>query len=165
LNNDLRIGLGDALTLVCGFFFALHIIACGHFIEGRSPVLLAMVQFATAGVIAWAGSLLFEPMPTSISLTAGLNLAFLTVMSTALCLSLQIFGQKHTPPSQAAVIMTLESVFGVAASILITGELLSFRLFCGFLLTFAAVIISETKLGFFKRKYAQEITEENMTSG
>ncbi len=159
LNDDLRIGPGDALTLVGGFFFALHIIACGHYIEGRSPILLAMLQFASAGIIAWLGALLFETIPASIPLESGLNLAFLTVMSTALCLSLQVFGQKHTPPAQAAVIMTLEAVFGAAASIIIMGELLSFKLFCGFLLTFSAVIISETKLAFLKKKYPQEVIE------
>jgi drug/metabolite transporter (DMT)-like permease len=159
LNDDLRVGLGDALTLVSGFFFALHIVICGQYIEGRSPVLLAMIQFATAGIIAWGGSLLFETMPTAIPLEAGLNLAFLSVMSTALCLSLQIYGQKHTPPSQAAVIMTLESVFGAAASVFLTGELMSFKLFCGFLLTFLAVIISETKLEFFRKKAILEPIE------
>lgn len=158
LGADLRVGLGDGLTLICGFFFALHIVTCGHYIEGRSPILLAMVQFITAGAIAWGGSLLLEPFPTSIPIEAGLNLAFLTIMSTALCLSLQIYGQKHTPSSQAAVIMTLEAVFGAAASILLSMELLSFKLFCGFLLTFVAVIISETKLAFFKRKKTEEMT-------
>ncbi len=159
LNDDLRIGLGDALTLVCGFFFALHIVICGHYIKGRSPVLLAMIQFAMAGIIAWCGTLLFETMPTVIPLEAGLNLAFLTIMSTALCLSLQIYGQKHTPSPQAAVIMTLESVFGAVASVFLTGELMSFKLFCGFLLTFLAVIISETKFGFIKRKFTQAAIE------
>lgn len=151
LKNDLTIGLGDALTLVCGFFFALHILSCSHFIEGRSTVLFTMVQFFTAGILAWAGTLLTEPFPAFIPLKAGLNLAFLTVMSTALCLFLQIFGQKHTPPAQAAVIMTFEAVFGALASVLLSGELMTFQLFCGFLLTFAAAIISETKLSFFKR--------------
>jgi drug/metabolite transporter (DMT)-like permease len=161
LNSDLSINLGDALTLVCGFFYALHIIATAHNVKGRSFMLLALIQFATAGILAWIGTLLFEPFPTAISMSTGLNLAFLTVMSTALCLSLQIFGQKHTPPSQAAVIMTFEAVFGAAASVLFSGELLSFQLFCGFLLTFAAVIISETKLAFFHKKDKAENTIEN----
>lgn len=151
LKNDLTIGMGDALTLVCGFFFALHILSCSHFIEGRSAVLFTMVQFFTAGILAWAGTLLTEPFPAVIPLKSGLNLAFLTVMSTALCLFLQIFGQKHTPPAQAAVIMTFEAVFGALASVLLSGELMTFQLFCGFLLTFAAIIISETKLSFFRR--------------
>lgn len=156
LKSDLSVGLGDGLTLVGGFFFAFHILACSHFIKGRSAILMSMIQFATAGILAWVGTLVFEPFPTSISLQAGLNLAFLTLMPTALCLFLQIFGQKHTPPSQAAIIMTLEAVFGVVASILLTGELMSFKLFCGFLLTFAAVIISETKLSFLRRKHPME---------
>jgi drug/metabolite transporter (DMT)-like permease len=159
LKSDLTIGLGDVLSLICGFFFALHIIACGHFIEGRSPILLAMIQFATAGVISWGGTLLLEPFPTSIPLTAGLDLAFLTVMATALCLSLQIFGQKHTPAPQASVIMTFESVFGAAASILFYGEALTPTLLTGFILTFAAVLVSETKFDFLKKKKKLEAVQ------
>lgn len=156
LKSDLTVGLGDLLSLICGVFFALHIIACGHYITGRSPILLAAVQFTVAGVLAWAGTLIFEPFPASVSLAAGLDLAFLTVMATALCLSLQIFGQKHTPPPQASVIMTFEAVFGAGASILFYGEKLTPTLFTGFLLTFASVFISETKLDFLKKKARQE---------
>ena len=156
LQNDLTVGLGDMLSLLCGVLFAAHIFATGHFITNRSPILLAMLQFATAGILSWAGTLFFEPFPTAIPLIAGLDLAFLTVMATALCLSLQIFGQKHTPAPQAAVIMTFEAVFGAATSIIFYDEMLTPKLLAGFILTFAAVLISETKLNFLKRKRRQE---------
>lgn len=157
LKSDLTMGLGDMLSLSCGVFFGLHIIASGHFISGRSPILLAMLQFATAGILAWAGTLIFEPFPTAIPLMAGLDLAFLTVMATALCLSLQIYGQKHTPTSQASIIMTFEAVFGAAASIIFYDEMLTPKLFTGFILTFTAVLLSETKLDFLKKKKRQEM--------
>ena len=65
---------------------------------------------------------------------------------------LQTFGQKHTPPSTAAIILTLESVFGAAFSVLINQEVITAKLFAGFALIFVAVLISETKLGFLNRK-------------
>jgi drug/metabolite transporter (DMT)-like permease len=152
LDGNLRLGLGDALTIVCGLFYAIHMVVTSKAVENRSPMLLTMLQFAVAGIIALAGALIFEPFPASIPMTTVWNLAFLTVMSTALCLFLQVFGQKRTPPTQASIIMAMEAVFGAAASIIFTGETLTLKLLSGFLLTFVAVIVSETKLAFLRRK-------------
>jgi drug/metabolite transporter (DMT)-like permease len=158
LQSDFSIGLGDALTLVCGFLYAIHIVVCGAAVGERSPILLSMVQFVVAGILAAILAVIFEPFPTHVPPATIGVLAFLTVFSTALCLSLQIFGQKHTPTSQAAVIMAFEAVLGAAASVIMTGEILSFKLFCGFVLMFAAVIVSETKLSFLRKKRVQEET-------
>ena len=150
LDADLHIGAGDALTLISGFFFALHIIATTRFVEGRNPVILAMLQFATVGLLAFAGALIFEQAPTVVTTADILSITFLMVVCTAACLLLQVFGQKYTPPSQAAVILTFESVFGVIFSVILVNEQFAPQVILGFVLTFAAVIISETKLGFLQ---------------
>lgn len=36
LDGGLSLGLGDALTICCGFFYALHIILTARAVEGRS---------------------------------------------------------------------------------------------------------------------------------
>ena len=150
---------GDALTLVCGFLYAVHIVICGAVVEKRSFILVAMLQFAVAGILAAILALLFEPVPTHVPLNTIWILVFLTVMSTALCLSLQIFGQKHTPAAQASVIMAFQARLRRCRSIIFYGESLTFKLFIGFLLTFAAVFISETKLGFINKRPAPIIGE------
>ncbi len=152
LDNRLTLGLGDGLTLICGLLFAVHIIVTHRALEGRSVVLLTMLQFAAAGILAGILALIFEPAPRSIPVNTIWMLAFMTVVSTALCLFLQVFGQKHTPPAQASVIMTFEAVFGAAASVLFCHERLTIQLCAGFVLTFSAVVISETKLRFLRRK-------------
>ena len=73
-------------------------------------------------------------------------------MCTAVCFLLQTIGQKYTPPTSSSVILTLESVFGTAFSVMLGQEELSLRLVLGFVLIFCAVLISETKLSFLKRK-------------
>ena len=151
LDGDLRIGAGDALTLVCGFFFAMHIVITARVVQGRDPVVLAMLQFAIGSVAAFVCAVIFEEAPTSFATADLWSLAFLAIVSTGGCMLLQVFGQKYTPPSQASVILALESVFGALSSVLLTHEILTPRLLLGFVLTFAAVIISETKLGFLKR--------------
>ena len=151
LENDFSVGAGDALTIVCGLFFAIHIVITAKAVEKRDPVMLAMLQFAVAGLLALISALIFEPLPSGVTATDVWTMVFLTVVSTALCILMQIFGQKYTPPSQAAVIMTFESVFGALSSAVLYHEVLTMRLIAGFALTFAAVIISETKLGFLRR--------------
>jgi len=147
LDRDLRIGAGDALTIACGFFYALHIVITAKTVDGRDPVVLAMLQFASAGILSLIGATILEPLPSLLSAADIWTLVFLTVVTTAGCLLLQVFGQKYTPPAQAAVIMTLESVFGALASVVLFQERLTLKLAAGFALTFAAVIVSETKLG------------------
>lgn len=152
VNREFSVNIGDALTLVCAFFYAVHIVVSNRVLHGRNILLLCLVQFTVAGILAGAGAVIFEPVPQNIPVETVVLLVFLAVVATALCLLLQIYGQKHTPPSQASIIMTFEAVFGVLSSLIAGLEILSVRLVAGFALTFAAVIISETKLDFLKRE-------------
>ena len=154
LQDDLTVGIGDMLTAFCGFFFALHMIYTGKYAENRSPILLNMIQFAVVGVLALILALIFEEPPAAVSFDVVLTMIYLCVMCTAVCYQLQTFGQKYATASSVAVIMPLESVFGTVVSVIFYGEHIGFRLFTGFVLIFAAIIISETKLGFLRKSRA-----------
>ena len=69
---------------------------------------------------------------------------------TAATLLLQSVGQKLTPPSQSAILLSLESVFGVLFSVIMGAEDLTLALVCGFALIVLSVIVSETQLGFLR---------------
>jgi len=163
LKNDFSVGIGDILTVCCGLFYAVHMVLTSKYVKGRSVLLLTTVQFAMAGLLAWVSALMTSPFPSSISAGNVWSMAYLCVFCTAICFGLQTFGQKHTPSSTASIIITLESVFGAAFSVLIYHEELSLRLIIGFVLIFAAVFICETKLSFLKRKGKSEeaLTNEN----
>lgn len=148
LDGGLNIGIGDLLTLVSGLFFAAHILIIDRVAAGRSAVMLSMLQFTTAGLLAWGSALAFESFPSAITSPITLSIVYLCVMCTAISFFLQTFGQKYTPPAQAAVLITLEAVFGAAISVLFFHEVLTLRLFLGFLTVFIAVLVSETKLKF-----------------
>lgn len=152
LNEGFSIGTGDALTLVCGLFFALHIVAVARFSPGRDIFLLTVIQFASAAVLGWIFGYLFNTFPASISSASAYSLVYLCFFATTVALLLQNVGQKYTNASTAAIILSLESVFGVLFSIIFYQETLTLRIALGFALIFAAVIISETKLQFLKRK-------------
>ena len=61
-------------------------------------------------------------------------------------------GQVWSDPSSASVILSLESVFGVLFSVLFYGDPVTPRLLAGFGLIFIAVLCSETKFAFLRRK-------------
>lgn len=152
LNGDFTIRKGDAFTLAGGVFFAAHIVAVARYSKDKDPVLITILQFGYAALLSWGMAFLFEDMPKSIDTNTWYGIIYLAVFATAVALLLQNIGQKHTNPSAAAIILTLESVFGVVFSVVFYHEQITLKLFIGFLLIFLAVIISETKLSFLKRK-------------
>lgn len=152
LEGDFSIGIGDLLTICCGLFFALHIIATSKYVRGRSVVLLTMVQFFVAGALSWIFALSTEPIPRGVPADAYLGIAYLCVMCTALCFLLQSWGQKFAPASTTAIIMSFEAVFGALISAIFYNEKMAPRVIAGFVLIFAAMLVSETQLSFIKRK-------------
>jgi len=152
LNGDLTMGAGDALTLVGGVFFGMHLVAIAKCGRGHDPLIITMWQFAAVSVCAWIGTLCMEEIPPlSVFTPAAVgSMAYLVLCATCLTLSFQTFGQQHTSPSAAAILLSLESVFGVLISV-IAGERPTVPMIFGFVVIFAAVLVSETKLSFLKR--------------
>lgn len=151
LREDLSIGYGDALTLVGGVFYALHLIALSHFSQKHDPFALTTVQFGTTALLAWGMSLITEPNAALPSSGIWPQLLYLAIFATAAALLLQSIGQKLTPASQAAILLSLESVFGVVFSVLTGDDTLSPQLLLGFALIFVSVIVSETQLSFLRK--------------
>lgn len=152
LSDSLRLGKGEMLTLLSSVFYALHIMALGHFGSREDPIVLTILQFAVVGILSLGCTLLFEQGAALPDPGIWPQLMYLTVFATAATLVLQSVGQSLTPPSQSAILLSLESVFGVLFSVLLGREELTFQLGCGFALIFISVIISETQLSFLRRK-------------
>ena len=73
-------------------------------------------------------------------------------MATTVALLFQNVGQVWSDPASASVILSLESVFGVLCSVIFYGDPVTGRLLAGFALIFVAVVCSETKFQFLRRK-------------
>ena len=143
---------GDAMTLISALFFAAHIVAGARFGGKSDPILLTILQFGTAAVCSWVLGFTTETFPKEIPLNAVLGLLYLAVFATTIALLLQNIGLKYADPTSGAILLSLESVFGVLFSMLFYQERLTLRLGAGFLLIFIAVILSETKLSFLRKK-------------
>lgn len=154
LDGDLAINMGDLLTLVGGIFYAFHILAIKKYSKVMHPIKLTTLQFAMAAVLAFFASLLFEDlsMVNQINRSIVLQLGYLAFFATAITLLCQNIGQHLVSECNAAILLSLESVFGVAFSVLLYGEVLTLKVITGFILIFIAIIISETKLSFIKAR-------------
>ena len=151
LSGDFTIGIGEWLTLLSGLLYALHILSLSHFGKQDEPIALTIVQFAVVAAVSWGCSLLFEPGAGFPEAAVWPPMLYLTVFATGVTMALQTVGQKLTPPSQAAILLSLESVFGVFFSILMGAEQITGPLVCGFVLIFISVILSETQLSFLRK--------------
>ena len=154
LSGDLTVTWGDGLSLFSALFYALHIVAVNRLSGGKDIYLLTTVQFASTALLSLAGGLLFQPFPAGIFTQPEVlwPLAYLCVMATTVALLCQNVGQVWSEPSSASVILSLESVFGVLFSVLFYGDPVSPRLLVGFGLIFIAVLCSETKFSFLRKK-------------
>lgn len=154
LTDALTVTWGDALTLVCAFFYAAHIVAVAKVSPGKDIYLLTVFQFAWAAVYAWICGLLFQQFPPLSVFRPDVivQLAYLTVMATTVALLFQNVGQVWSDPASASVILSLESVFGVLCSVIFYGDPVTGRLLAGFALIFVAVVCSETKFQFLRRE-------------
>lgn len=138
------LNIGDILTLVCGFLFAAHIIAVERCQKKTNTYALIVLQFGFCAIYALAYYLLFE-RDLPLTFTAGSlgGLLYLAVFSTTIAMSLQNIGQSMAPASHASILLSLESVFGVIFSCLILKEVVTAKMAAGFVIIFAAVLVSE----------------------
>lgn len=152
LEGDLTVNAGDALTLCGAVFFAAHIVAVAKLSPGKDIYLLTTFQFAFFALYAWIGGALTETFPTQLGGDVLLSLAYLGVMATCVALLFQNVGQVNSDPASASVILSLESVFGVIFSVIFYGDPVTAKLLLGFALIFVAVLCSETKFSFLRKK-------------
>ena len=78
-------------------------------------------------------------------------LLYAGVLSCGMAYTLQIVGQKDTPPAIASLTMSLESVFSAIAGAIILHETLQPREMLGCALMLAAVMIAQLPIGRQKK--------------
>lgn len=143
--GDLTLGFGDAMTLVCSVFFALHIVYVSKFTDDCDALALTVYQFLVGGACGILLGACTETLPSISALTPDFlwNMVYLVVFASCMALVFQNVGLAHVDPAPASLLLSLESVFGVVFSVLLYGEVLTFKLICGFALIFGAILISE----------------------
>lgn len=142
LNGNFTVSLGDGLTLFCAVGFAFQIFFTSEFVKKYPASVLNTVQMFTAFVLSAISLMIFGENDFHVTTQGWLSVLYLGVVSTTICYLLQTACQKYIDETKAAIILSMESVFGTIFSILILHEVVTVRMVIGCAVILAAVIIS-----------------------
>ncbi|MEW6263927.1 MAG: DMT family transporter [Thermodesulfobacteriota bacterium] len=135
---------GDGWVLVCALVWAVHVWIIGWLSPKMDAFVLAFGQAFVCALLSLAAAGLAGEAVTlaAIEKEAG-PLAWGGIMSVAFGFTLQVMGQKESPPAHAAVIMSLESVFAAVSGWIILAETMSPRGLGGAGLMLAGALIAQ----------------------
>jgi drug/metabolite transporter (DMT)-like permease len=126
-------------------FWALHVVIVGRFAKRLPPLIYASGQFFIAGLLSLLTGAVLEH-PSQADFVAILPSAIYTgIFSVAVGFTLQVLAQKHTPPGDAALILSMEAVFAAFFGWLFVGEVLLPVQLAGCGLILLGVILAQAK--------------------
>lgn len=141
--GELTLEKGDLIILGCAVVFAVHILIIDYFSPKADPVKMSCIQFLTAGLLGLLGMFVFEDPNPGVILQYSIPVLYAGILSSGVAYTLQIAAQANADPSEASLILCLESVFSILTSTLVLHESMSVRGYTGCVLIFGAVVISQ----------------------
>lgn len=151
---------GDSLEIIGSLFWALHFVVLGKFASKFESVSFAAGHFFISGLLNFVIGLFVEDISVMTALPLLGAVLYRATLSIGIGYTLQVWGQKHTPPTDAALILGLEGVFAViAAWFALKQTLLSIQV-VGCVIIFIAVLISQ-----FKEWTSGKIEHDHLVEG
>ena len=142
--SNTEILLGDSLVILCSFFWALHIIFAGKFMENFNiPIFFASLQAILVGIYSLSFAYFFEEISLQNIMLEHYSIIYAGVFSGGVAFTLQMYAQKNIDEAPAAIIYSLEGVFAALAGWIILNQILNFSNIIGCFLILIAVIFSQ----------------------
>lgn len=135
---------GDALELIGALFWTIHVIILGKKASQFEAMSFSVGQLFVCAILN-LGLGVFVETSLTFSWPLIFAIAYTALFSLGLCYTLQVWAQRHTPPADAALILSLESVFAVLSGWLLLNETLVAIQIFGCVLIFVAVVLSQFK--------------------
>jgi len=132
------VNYGDFLTALCALSFALQIVLVQRF-GAKDYLSLAFWQILWNFVFSLIFALAFEPRVFPREPLPWLGLLYTAVFGTVVAFTLQVRYQRYTTAYKAALIYSMEPIFGSLSAFLILGERLTKRALAGAFLIMAGV--------------------------
>jgi len=135
---------GDVIELGGALFWTFHVIVLGKYASRFEPMSFSIGQLVVCGLLNLGIGIFMErSMPLNLPLLGAV--AYTAFFSLGLCYTLQVWAQRHTPPADAALILSLEAVFAVISGWWLLDEKLDGIQIFGCILIFVAVLLSQFK--------------------
>lgn len=147
VKDGFSVSAGDLIVLASALLYAVHILCVNHFSPRADGVQLGFVQSLTVGVVYALLVPFFGTTAFAAVREMWFPIVFAGVLSNGICFTLQIIGQKFTPPTTASLIMSMESVFALLSAMVLTGTIPTLREGIGCALMLFAVLLSKLPIG------------------
>jgi drug/metabolite transporter (DMT)-like permease len=144
---------GDLILLLSDLIWAMHICLISRFMGSmHRPFFLCFLQCAIVAAISGIVTVSMTVPPGDSLSAVIIPLLYTGIVSGGLGFTLQVIAQRHTPPAEASLIMSLESVFAFVGGALFLGERLHRAAIVGCALILLAVLIVEMVPAFRGRE-------------
>lgn len=148
MQGQFRLAPGDVLELIGALIWAVHVILVGRLAgQGVAILWFSVIQFATCGFLNLALALGLDPAGVHDLAISWPVVLYSGIFPIGLGFSLQIAGQKHAPPVDAAILLSMEAVFGTLFGYLLLSETLAPRQLLGCAFILGAMIVAQLKPG------------------
>lgn len=141
--GDLKVNPGDVLELAGAFVWAFHVILLSRLVQRLEILTLSIVQYLVCGLLSLLLSFLVESGPWIGSLNGWLAVFYTGLFSVGLGYTLQAVGQRHAPPADAAILLSMESVFAALFGWWILGEALTGMQLLGCAMMFTGILLAQ----------------------
>jgi drug/metabolite transporter (DMT)-like permease len=155
----LALAPGDGLVLAGATMWASHVILIGRVANRVDALRLAGIQYLTCSLLSTVVGLVIEPHTVPGLAAAWWAVLYTGLLSIGLGYTLQVVAQRWTPASDAAVILSGESVFAAFWGWLLLGETLTVRQLIGCGLLFAAMLLAQIPQALRARSERRESLE------
>lgn len=135
--QSLNVAPGDFWVAASAIPWAFHVLYVGRVADRMAaPFLVAMGQFLVCGLLACLGAALLEPVTLAGVRHAIGPMLYGGVLSVGVAFTAQVLAQRHAHASDAAIILSAETVFAALFGYLLLGERLgsSGLMGCGLIL-------------------------------
>lgn len=134
--------VGDLWIIASTLFWAAHILFVGRVADRKAaPLLVATLQFVVCGLLGSMTAACLEEVRWTGLLEAAGPIAYAGVLSVGVAFTLQVVAQRHTPPTDAAILISGEMLVAAIAGALMLGERLGPSQWLGGFLILAAIIL------------------------
>ncbi|MDF2569316.1 MAG: carboxylate/amino acid/amine transporter [Sporomusa sp.] len=143
VKESFSISYGDLLELVGALFWAAHILLIDYFASRMDVLKLSFCQIITCAVLSMITALWFETITIEGLTQALIPILYGGICSVGIAYTLQVVGQKYSPPSHAAIILSMETVFATVGGFLILDERLGAQELVGCALMLSGMLLTQ----------------------
>lgn len=145
-NGQMSFNPGDLLVLIGAVFWAMHVILIGNLVQKVDVLTLAIGQYVVCGLLNLVIGLGWEAATIPALISAWWTVVYTGLISVGLGYTLQIVGQRHAPPADAAIILSLEAVFAAIGGWIFLSETLTWIQVLGCVMMLCGMLVAQLDL-------------------